>query len=189
MTRRSTVSVRNALRVPSPRTGRSSLVAIIALLASLSASVFVSGSAAADKIADKRAQAAALAAQIERNYERMSKLDEDILDAQHRVTALQGEIAQTQRQADSARGHMASLQKTLATRAAALYRNAGTSDLTISTATLQEDGARSVYAQTAAAQDRDMIDQFRRARDAAKSTEQRLAGAKKKSQTDRKSVV
>ena len=177
MTRRSTVSVRNALRVPSPRTGRSSLVAVTALLASIVASALMPGSAAADQIADKRAQAAGIAAQIDRNYDRMSQLDEDILAAQQRTEELQGEIAQTQRQASVARGHMTSLQAELATRAATLYRNAGTSNLAESASTLQEAGARSVYAQTAAAQDRDMIDRFRRARDAAKSSEQRLATA------------
>ena len=182
MTRRSTVSVRNALRVLSPRTGRSSLVAIIALLASLLASALVPSSAAADKIADKRAQAAGIAAEIQRNYDRMSELDEDILDAQQRISELRRDIAASQRQVITAKGHMADLQTELATRAAALYRNAGSGDLGMSHTTLQEAGARAVYAQTAAARDRDMIDRFRRARDAAKSTEQRLAAAEQESQ-------
>jgi peptidoglycan DL-endopeptidase CwlO len=189
MTRRSTVSVRNALRVPSLRPGRSSLVAMVALLASLLASVLVPGSASADQIADKRAQAARLAAQIERNYDRMSTLDEEVLAAQHRIAALQTEIAQTQRKAVTAHNQMDSLQLELANRAASLYRNAGTSSLGDTTSSLQEAGARSVYAQTAAAQDREMIDRFRRARDAAQATEARLATAQKEAQAQAKAAA
>ncbi len=188
MIRRSTESVRNAATRDTP-TGSDStpsngtrrafrpfnahFIAASALLACIGGAALIPGSASADTIASKRAKAASIVSQMQKNGDQISLLDEQYNAALYKVAQLRKEIAVAAQDAVAANGKVAAVQRTLALRAASMYRNAGTDPVATSAGTIQQDGATSVYAQSTAAKDRAMIDSFRQARDAAKAIESR----------------
>lgn len=180
MTRRSTVPVRNAGPQRSTlRSGRASLVAILALLALFSAVVATPEQAGADRTVDAlRAKAKEIAAQIERNNERISMLDEEFQFAKVQAAQFAEKARQSSATIAAAEQRVAGLRKAVARRAVALYRNSasGTNDTTSAT-TLQERGAAAVYTQAAASRDNAIVDDLRRARDAAEGARRKFTAA------------
>lgn len=178
MTRRSTVPVRNAAQERSRRPARSALAAATALLVAAGTLSLTPRAASADKIADKRREAARIASQIQRNYDRLSLLDEQINDATVRSAQLSKQIRTLRHDDAVARTKIHGLEGGIAERAASLYRNAGATDsLSPTQGSIQQQGAQAVYEQATASRDLALIDQFQRARTALASAQRKLTKA------------
>ncbi len=152
-------------------------MAFLAIVA-CSSTLLTANSASADKIADKRRQAAAIAAQIQRNYDRMSLLDEQLNEARLRSAQLADQITKIRHDESVAHAKIGGLEGGIAERAASLYRNAGATDSLGTTAgTIAQQGSQAVYEQATASRDLAMIDQYKRAIDAYTSAQRKLGAA------------
>ncbi|HEY3831694.1 MAG TPA: NlpC/P60 family protein [Acidimicrobiia bacterium] len=152
-----------------------------ALLASLSAPVALSASnAQAKSVQTLREEAQQILNQINANGDRISTLDEQINDAHIKLGTLHTQIHQTELQIASAQHTIGALHSAVVARAAALYEGAGgANDFSESAASVQQQGAMSVYSQAAAAQDQQRIDKYRNARDARTRAKAQLDAAEK----------
>lgn len=118
------------------------------------------------KIDDARAQARRLEAQIEANGERISMLAEQYNGVQLKLATLRRQLDEAARKAGLAKQEQRDLRSQLATRAAALYRGAGSTPLvsSLDADSVTEAGARSKYAEVASERDSDLIDRYGAAR-------------------------
>lgn len=145
------------------RPGRRSLVVAVSLLACFVAPALFAGSAKADSIDDKRAQAESIAQEIEENGTRISRLDEDLLEAQLRIAELEQQIESTSADVEQTRRAARSTDNSLARRAAELYMSGGSSNglLGLEQDSFSDAGTRQVYLEVAADRDNDRLDQLR----------------------------
>ena len=185
MTRRSTVPVRNATEArPAGRFGRSALALLVgASGVFVGASLDVHGADAQTSVAAKRAQIAHLRAQLDANGEQISILDERINAAGIRIAKLKRELAGAEKQAKAAAQSAGALRGSMAERASAIYRGAGTSiGLNSSSTSVSQQGAMAVYSQAAASQDAHRVSIYRNAHDRAARASRLVAAAKKQTE-------
>ena len=145
------------------RPGRRSLAVAISLLACLVAPVTLTSAAGAQSIEDKRAQAEALAEEIASNGMEISRLDEDLLEAQLRIEELESRMADTEASIASARTATEAAGADLEIRAAELYVSGSSSAglPSFDSDDFSEAGARDIYLEVAAKRDSEMIDDLR----------------------------
>lgn len=154
-----------------------------------------SRSAGAAPIDDKRAEARRLEAAIEENGERISMLTEDYNEARVRIDEATAGIVDAERRLDTAKRESDQLRARVRSRAALLYRQAGTGAplAELDADTFQEAGARAKYSAAAAERNaslvadltvaREMLEGRRaeldRMRADAQAEEERLAAARR----------
>lgn len=147
------------------RPGRRSLAVAISLLACFVAPVALTSAAGAQSIDDKRAQVEAIADEIEANGMEISRLDEELLEAQIRIDELQTRMADTEASISSSRKAARAAGSDLEVRAAELYvsgsSSAGLPDFDADD--FSDAGAREIYLEVAAKHDSEMIDDLRAA--------------------------
>ena len=147
------------------RPGRRSLAVAISLLACLVAPVALTSAAGAQSIDDKRAQVEAIADEIEANGMEISRLDEELLEAQIRIDELQTRMADTEASISSSRKAARAAGSDLEVRAAELYVSGSSSARlpSFESDDFSDAGAREIYLEVAAKHDSEMIDELRAA--------------------------
>jgi peptidoglycan DL-endopeptidase CwlO len=147
------------------RPGRRSLAVAISLLACLVAPVALTSAASAQSIDDKRAQVEAIADEIEANGMEISRLDEELLEAQLRIGELESRMADTEASISSARAAARDAGSDLEVRAAELYVSGSSSAglPSFDADDFSDAGAREIYLEVAAKHDSEMIDDLRAA--------------------------
>ncbi len=150
-------------------------------MACVIAPVASSGSAQAESVQSLRGEAQQIIARINANGERISLLDDEINGAQIRLGQIRAEIRRTSLQIASAQRTIDGLHHVVVSRAAALYSDAGAAIdfVAQSAASVQQQGAMSVYSEASTAQDQQRIDAYRNARDARSRAEAELDAAER----------
>ena len=145
------------------RPGRRSLAVAISLLACLGAPVFITAGAGAQSIEDKQAQAEALADEIERNGMEISRLDEELLEAQIRIDELNAQIADTEQGIGATRAAAQSTDADLRSRTAELYVTGATGPElgALEGGSFSDAAAREIYLEVAVDRDEELLDDLR----------------------------
>jgi peptidoglycan DL-endopeptidase CwlO len=158
------------------------------MLGALLAPVVTASSAAhASPIDDKKAQAARLQAEIDQNGVKQDALSERLNGATYRLQQAQADAARAQKGFDAAEAHTKQLQRRLAERAAAVYRNSGNGGLdALDASNAGELSTREQYSAAAANHDDSIVQQLHDAKEQlqAKRSEAEKAGSAAQTERD-----